>query len=159
MNPTYLSIQKICTELITQSNWLKASGLDLPKVLEKYGKIAAEIAMSSGKVDDIDRLLADIWPSGFRPHRLHYDSEPFAANTLYAQEDENLCDNSAKLKGFDVVKNASDPSSTIPSSTSTVKAMASIESTINELKMENQLSKNPAKLSAVSKMIEDILKT
>ena len=101
MNPTYYSIQKLCTDLVTQSNWLRASGLELPKVCGSYIQAATDIATSTGQVSEIDRILAQKWPAGFKPFRLHYDNEPFENAVLFSQEDENLCDNTAVLKGFD----------------------------------------------------------
>ena len=136
---------------MTQANWLKASGLELTKIIETYFRTASTIATSSGRVDDIDALLADLWPAAFRPYRLHYDSEPFAGHTLFAQEDENICDNSAKLKGFDVVKTDERTERSV-STVETPKATTS--TTMNSTK---STANNVGKLSKVSKMIEEIL--
>ena len=144
VNPTYFSIQKLATELITQGNWLKASGLDLQKTIDKYFEAATEIASSSGKVEDIDQILNPLWPALFRPHRLHYEGEPFGQATLFAQEDPHLCDNSAQLKGFKF--------SMKPESTST--ALPTVQET---QETSSSTLKEQPKLSTVSRMIEEIL--
>ena len=141
VNPTYFSIQRICTELVTQANFLKATGLDLQKIQEKLICKAGEVATSSGQVGVIEEILANIWPAGFKPHRLHYDNEPFENITLFAQEDENLCMNSAQLKGFNFMpENPKELHNSSSSTTSTANPVVS-----------------KPKISAVTKMIEEIL--
>ena len=145
-NPTYFSIQKVCTELVTQSNWLKASGLDMPKTFDKFIRTATEIATSSGKVEDIEKILADQWPASFRPHRLHYENEPFQDTILFAQEDENLCVNTAVLKGFEFTPNEYRP-----------RAESKPEPAMLTKETERKVGGTKPKLSEVSKMIEAIL--
>ena len=146
VNPTYFSIQKLATELVTQGNWLKASGLELQKTIDKYFDAATEIASSSGTVEDIDKILSSLWPACFRPHKLHYENEPFGQATLFAQEDPNLCDNSAQLKGFKFKMKTEDSSSAMP-----LLPEAEENSSVNK--------KVQPKLSTVSKLIEEILNT
>lgn len=147
-NPTYFSIQKICTELVTQSNWLKASGLDMPKTFDRFVSTATEIATSSGKVGDIEKILVNQWPASFRPHKLHYENEPFSETVLFAQEDENLCVNTAVLKGFEFTH--TEFRKKTPSSSDPAELTTNTE--------EKATGKKP-KLSEVSKMIEAILQS
>ena len=148
VNPTYFSIQRICTELVTQANWLKASGLEMPRTLEKFIKAATEIATSSGKVSDIEAILATHWPANFRPHKLHYDDDPFADTILFAQEDDSICMNTAVLKGFEFTHTEF-----------RAQAPTKKEPTMLTKQAEAMEAKPKPKLSEVSKMIEEILQS
>ena len=148
VNPTYFSIQRIATELVTQANWLKASGLELPKIVDKYFDAAAAIASSSGIVEDVDRILTPLWPANFKPHRLHYENEPFSRAVLFAQEDEQLCDNSAQLKGFKFSRRSKDATEVMDTTTM---------STETEMSQPTAPKAMNPKLSTVSKLIEEIL--
>ena len=145
VNPTYFSIQRLSTELVTQANWLKASGLELQKVIDKYFDAAADIASSSGTVGDIDHVLVQLWPANFKPHRLHYENEPFLKATLFAQEDENLCDNTAQLKGFKFTQKPSN------------SAASAMPTMIENGEQAETPRATKAKFSTVSKLIEEIL--
>ena len=150
VNPTYFSIQRLATQLVTQGNWLRASGIDLQKTIDKYFDAAEEIASSSGMVEDVDQILSTLWPANFRPHKLHYEGEPFAKATLFAQEDENLCDNRAQLKGFKFS----------PKNQTESPATATPTNTIGQQQPSQITPKaTSTKYSTVSKLIEEILNT
>ena len=119
----------------------------MPKIFDKHLKTATEIATSSGRVGEVDQMLSKLWPANFKPHRLHYEGEPFENETLYAQEDENVCINTASLKGFDFT-----PSEFRAHEKPTAEEEPSM------MASSSGVSKKP-KLSEVSKMIEEILKS
>ena len=101
-NPTYWSIQKIAIELTVQANWLKATGLDLRDCQNAYYEAASEITHGEPTVKQVGKTLEKLWPANFKPINLHYDGEPFADTTLFAQEDASLCRKMAKPKGLKI---------------------------------------------------------
>ena len=101
-NPTYWSIQKTCVSLTLQANWLRASGLDLKDVQNRYYEAASKIAQGDPTVGAILDQLEGLWPANFKPVNLHYDGNPFHDTIMFSKEDATVCAKMAKPKGLKV---------------------------------------------------------
>ena len=123
-NPTYWSVQKIALELTFQANWLKASGLDMKDVQNKFYDVASEVTQGEPTVKQVMIVLEGLWPANFKPVNLHYDGEPFATTMLFAQEDSACCRKIVKPKGLRV------PNSFFPVATETID-LVEMEDTVS----------------------------
>ena len=99
-NPTYFSIQRIASELAAMAGWLKASALELRQVEEALTAAANDVAHSSQRVSEVRFAIRHLWPAGYQPENLHFDSDPYANASLYAREDDTQCLVSPQFKLF-----------------------------------------------------------
>ena len=99
-NPTYLSIQRIASELAAMAGWLKASALELRQVEDALTAAANDVAHSSQRVSEVRFAIKHLWPAGYQPDNLHFDGDPYANASLYAREDDTQCLVSPQFKLF-----------------------------------------------------------
>ena len=99
-NPTYLSIQRIASELAAMAGWLKASALELRQVEEALTAAANDVAHSSQRVSEVRFAIRHLWPAGYQPENLHFEGDPYANASLYAREDDTQCLVSPQFKLF-----------------------------------------------------------
>ena len=99
-NPTYLSIQRISSELAAMSGWLKASALELHSVVDAFVAASNDVAQGTQKVSEVRFAIRHLWPAGYQPEGLHFDGDPYINANLYEREDDTQCLVSPQFRVF-----------------------------------------------------------